>query len=381
MDARDGEAPRPTELLEQFRLADRAKRRVIALSGGMAQRLMVARAIMHRPSILFLDEPTAGLDPQSRIALWEILGELHADGQTILLTTHYMEEADQLCDRVAIIDHGRIARPRHARAGSSARSAPTRWSRSSADGDLERARRACSTRDRGRDRRRRRSTGRRARRTCGAPRGVLPTRRRRRRAQRLRRHRPVGRRADARDRLHQPHREGPARMSATTVAHRARRRCARRPPRLRAFGALLLRDLTVLRKNLKEFIPRTILQPLLLVFVFTYVFPKIGQGVGGRGRRRLELLDAARRRRGRDRDHLPGHPGGRAAAGAGVRLHPRDRGPRARAAAGLGSSRSRRSSPARCRACSPALIVFPIAYLMPLGHPSTLLGPPGSLIW
>ena len=83
-------------------------RRSLALSGGMAQRLMVARAIMHRPAILFLDEPTAGLDPQSRIALWEILGELHADGQTILLTTHYMEEADQLCDRVAIIDQGRM---------------------------------------------------------------------------------------------------------------------------------------------------------------------------------------------------------------------------------------------------------------------------------
>jgi ABC-2 type transport system ATP-binding protein len=95
-------------LLEQFRLAERAKADVMALSGGMAQRLMVARAVMHRPSVLFLDEPTAGLDPQSRIALWEILHELHVDGQTILLTTHYMEEADQLCDRVAIIDQGRI---------------------------------------------------------------------------------------------------------------------------------------------------------------------------------------------------------------------------------------------------------------------------------
>ena len=79
-----------------------------ALSGGMAQRLMVARAIFHRPSVLFLDEPTAGLDPQSRLALWDLLGELHRDGQTILLTTHYMEEADRLCDRVAIMDHGRI---------------------------------------------------------------------------------------------------------------------------------------------------------------------------------------------------------------------------------------------------------------------------------
>ena len=81
---------------------------MVALSGGMAQRLMVARAIMHRPQVLFLDEPTAGLDPQSRLALWDILGELHREGQTILLTTHYMEEADQLCDRVAIMDHGRI---------------------------------------------------------------------------------------------------------------------------------------------------------------------------------------------------------------------------------------------------------------------------------
>jgi len=81
---------------------------VAALSGGMAQRLMVARAIMHRPATLFLDEPTAGLDPQSRLALWEILGELHAEGQTILLTTHYMEEADELCSRLAIIDRGRL---------------------------------------------------------------------------------------------------------------------------------------------------------------------------------------------------------------------------------------------------------------------------------
>jgi len=95
-------------LLEQFRLSERATEPVGALSGGMAQRLMVARAIMHRPATLFLDEPTAGLDPQSRLALWEILGELHAEGQTILLTTHYMEEADELCDRLAIIDHGKL---------------------------------------------------------------------------------------------------------------------------------------------------------------------------------------------------------------------------------------------------------------------------------
>jgi ABC-2 type transport system ATP-binding protein len=96
------------ELLEQFHLSKWAKASVYALSGGMAQRLMVARAIFHRPAVLFMDEPTAGLDPQGRLALWEILGDLHLAGQTILLTTHYMEEADKLCDRIAIMDHGRI---------------------------------------------------------------------------------------------------------------------------------------------------------------------------------------------------------------------------------------------------------------------------------
>ena len=95
-------------LLEQFQLAKWAKASVYALSGGMAQRLMVARSIFHRPAVLFMDEPTAGLDPQSRLALWEILEQLNEEGQTILLTTHYMEEADQLCDRVAIMDHGKI---------------------------------------------------------------------------------------------------------------------------------------------------------------------------------------------------------------------------------------------------------------------------------
>src|SRR5450631_2426359 len=96
------------ELLEQFQLTKWADASVYALSGGMAQRLMVARAIFHRPAVLFLDEPTAGLDPQSRLALWETLRTLNGEGQTILLTTHYMEEADQLCGRVAIMDRGKI---------------------------------------------------------------------------------------------------------------------------------------------------------------------------------------------------------------------------------------------------------------------------------
>jgi ABC-2 type transport system ATP-binding protein len=95
-------------MLEVMRLTDKAAADVGTLSGGMAQRLMVARAILHRPQVLFLDEPTAGLDPQSRLGLWDVVGELHRDGQTVLLTTHYMEEADHLCERVAIMDHGRI---------------------------------------------------------------------------------------------------------------------------------------------------------------------------------------------------------------------------------------------------------------------------------
>jgi ABC-2 type transport system ATP-binding protein len=99
---------RSDELLERFSLSKWSKASIYALSGGMAQRLMVARAIFHNPAVLFMDEPTAGLDPQSRLALWDMLTELNGAGQTVMLTTHYMEEADQLCGRVAIMDHGKI---------------------------------------------------------------------------------------------------------------------------------------------------------------------------------------------------------------------------------------------------------------------------------
>jgi ABC-2 type transport system ATP-binding protein len=99
---------RADDLLERFQLSDRADAQVLTLSGGMAQRLMFARALLHEPEVLILDEPTSGIDPQTRINLWEILRDLHTAGQTILLTTHYMEEADTLCDRIAIIDHGRV---------------------------------------------------------------------------------------------------------------------------------------------------------------------------------------------------------------------------------------------------------------------------------
>jgi ABC-2 type transport system ATP-binding protein len=89
-------------------IGDRGEAKVDQLSGGQQQRLMIARALMHEPEILFLDEPTVGLDPNARLALWGVLRGLHEEGRTIVMTTHYMEEADQLCERVAIIDHGRL---------------------------------------------------------------------------------------------------------------------------------------------------------------------------------------------------------------------------------------------------------------------------------
>lgn len=107
MSRSEGKA-RTAQLLDEFRLTDRASAYPQQLSGGLAQRVQIARAIAHRPKVLFLDEPSAGLDPQSRIAMWEAVRGLRKQGITVVLTTHYMEEADELCDRLAIIDHGRI---------------------------------------------------------------------------------------------------------------------------------------------------------------------------------------------------------------------------------------------------------------------------------
>jgi ABC-2 type transport system ATP-binding protein len=99
-------ATRAAELLDRFKLTDRADQLARGFSGGMMQRLSIARAMMHDPQVLFLDEPSAGLDPQTRLLLWEIIREYNQSGKTILLTTHNMEEADALCQRLAIIDHG-----------------------------------------------------------------------------------------------------------------------------------------------------------------------------------------------------------------------------------------------------------------------------------
>jgi ABC-2 type transport system ATP-binding protein len=99
---------RAREILQRLGLGDRGDARVDELSGGQQQRLMIARALIHEPRVLFLDEPTVGLDPQARLALWDILRDLHAERRTIVMTTHYMEEAERLCDRVAVIDRGKL---------------------------------------------------------------------------------------------------------------------------------------------------------------------------------------------------------------------------------------------------------------------------------
>ena len=99
---------RAYELLERLGLSDKQGAKLDEMSGGQQQRLMIVRALMHEPDIIFLDEPTVGLDPQARLDLWEILRDLHRRGRTIVMTTHYMDEADRLCDRLAIIDRGKL---------------------------------------------------------------------------------------------------------------------------------------------------------------------------------------------------------------------------------------------------------------------------------
>jgi lipooligosaccharide transport system ATP-binding protein len=104
------------ELLAWMSLSDKADQPIRALSGGMVRRLMIARALLNRPKLLILDEPTTGLDPQVRHLIWALLRELKWHGMTILLTTHYMEEAQQLSDRVMIMDHGKVLLGGHPRA-------------------------------------------------------------------------------------------------------------------------------------------------------------------------------------------------------------------------------------------------------------------------
>jgi ABC-2 type transport system ATP-binding protein len=99
---------RAGDLLERFDLVDAAERVVKGYSGGMRRRLDIAMSLIARPSVLFLDEPTTGLDPRSRLAMWDLIEELEADGTTVLLTTQYLDEADRLAERIIVIDHGRV---------------------------------------------------------------------------------------------------------------------------------------------------------------------------------------------------------------------------------------------------------------------------------
>jgi ABC-2 type transport system ATP-binding protein len=111
---------RAQELLDRFQLADRADQLVPGFSGGMLQRLSIARALMHEPQVLFLDEPSAGLDPQTRLLLWDLIRTENARGTTLVITTHNMDEADALSSRVAIVDHGKLialGTPRELKAG------------------------------------------------------------------------------------------------------------------------------------------------------------------------------------------------------------------------------------------------------------------------
>jgi ABC-2 type transport system ATP-binding protein len=103
-----GEKIDPMELLKQVNLEDKASSYIENLSGGQKQRFSIAAALVHRPKVFFLDEPTTGLDPQARHRLWDLIKKVKTEGMTVILTTHYMEEAEQLCDRVAIMDEGKI---------------------------------------------------------------------------------------------------------------------------------------------------------------------------------------------------------------------------------------------------------------------------------
>jgi len=137
-------ARRADELLERFQLTGRGGDLVTGYSGGMQQRLSLARAIMHEPEVLFLDEPSAGLDPQTRLLLWEIVREYNAAARTVILTTHYMDEADTLCDRIAIIDHGRVIQ--QGTPGPSRPPSPAATSSSSASTGIRPGCRRCSRR-------------------------------------------------------------------------------------------------------------------------------------------------------------------------------------------------------------------------------------------
>ena len=370
-DARARAKAEADRLLEQFRLADRGRRagaRAVGRHGAAAHGGAGDHAPARHRCSSTSPPPASTRRAASRCG--RSSASSTREGQTILLTTHYMEEADQLCDRLAIIDHGQLLALGTPGRAQARRPAPTPSSPSPPTGDLDALAAGCSRRGR------RRAAGRRASTApswsrCSGARACC--RRSFSAAERhgFDGHRPLGHRADARDRVHQPHREGPPRMTADHRRHRDARAAgagaaARRRGHGVAFRALLLRDLVVLRKTLKEFIPRTMLQPFLLVFVFTYVFPKIGQGVGGSGAGESEFSTHARRRRGR-RSRSSSRASSRSSLpmvqefGYTREIEDRVLAPLPVALVAVAEGRRR----ARSAACSPALLVFPIAAIVP----------------
>ena len=341
----------------------------MALSGGMAQRLMVARAIMHRPQILFLDEPTAGLDPQSRIALWEIVDELHAGGRD-----DPPHDALHGGGRPALRprgDHGPRPdpRPRHARAAEGSRPARRRSSRSPPTPPTPTASAATSSTPSTRPPTTRlvdgavllSASGHRA--AAAHPRpppsrsaSPSPTSR-----SATRRSRPCSSTSPGRTCANDHHRRPPHRRAAPAAWSSCDRPAS---PTARRSSPCCSATSTCCSRASPLFIVRAVMQPLLLMFVFTYVFPKIGQGVGG-GRRRGGVHRHARGRRRRAGHRVPGHPGRRPAAGAGVRLLQGDRGPRPGAAADEGGRHPEDRHRRAATRCSPPSLVFPIAYVVP----------------
>ncbi len=324
----------------------------MAISGGMARRLQVARALMHGPSVLFLDEPTTGLDPQSRLALWEILRRLRAEGQTILLTTHYMEEADSMCDRLAIMDHGRILAmdtPKALKESVGADDVVT----VSATGDLDALADLLGKRIEGATKSHRvgETVHLHAKGTHGsaAPGGG------RSRGRRIQNHRPVSCGTYSRDRLHQSYGEGAARltMEAITVAPDARPARPLRPAA--SCKPRRVQRPAVARPHRAEKEPRVLHRaharatiPPRLRLPVRVSADRPGHRQRRRRRRRVSFCDRTRGGRGCAVDHVPGHPGSGSAAGQRIRLHQGDRGPGARSStrgAGGGQQGSVRRSP------------------------------------
>ena len=332
------------------------------LSGGQARRLMIARALVHQPDVLFLDEPTAGLDPQTRVNLWDILQVLHDQGQTILLTTHYMEEAEALCDRIAVVDHGKVLAEGSVDkllADSGAQTIVTvRYEEPVPDGLAERAglaERPGVTKVE--------ADGDQLRVFSADPEGLLGDLVSIGAANGLHVRDATPGQAQPGDRLPRPDRPrvpGVETMATTTqpasigaasggdapvaasIAALITDAPVPHPTLRKTFAAMMAREFRVLGRNAPSTFIRAVMQPLLFAFVFAYVLPKIGSGFGwrrGRRVRRQLLHHPGARPDGLDVPHA-GHVRHHDAAGHGVLLAAHDRGP------GPG---------ARCRSASSAI--------------------------